>query len=128
MYEYKARVVRIIDGDSLKVMVDLGFSIHVEQFFRLFDYQAPELRNSIEKPLAIIAKEELEKLIPVDTEIIFCSKGKDKYGRWLADIAWKEDSLSKLLIEQGFGVYWNGKGDRPTFDPQEPYPLKAKEE
>jgi len=42
MYEYKAKLVRVIDGDTIVVMVDLGFNVHTKESIRLLNTWAPE--------------------------------------------------------------------------------------
>ncbi len=51
------------------------------------------------------------------------SKKTDKYGRWLAEIAWEDTSLGLYLIQLGYGVFWDGVGLNPKFDLSAPYPL-----
>ncbi len=46
----------------------------------------------------------------------------DAFGRWLADVYLDGWNLVEQLIDEGWGVAWDGKGRRPAFDPAAPYP------
>lgn len=122
MYEYKARVTRVVDGDTFDAEVDLGFRMHTRQRFRLLGYNAPEKRGP-ERDIGKLAAQELESLLRGEEITIRTEKG-DAFGRWLATVllegVW---DLVEVLIEEGWGVAWDGKGKRPGFDPSAPYPL-----
>ena len=86
MYEYKATVVRWVDGDTVDLRVDLGFRINFEDRFRLYDptryVDTPEKgeKNYDEARLCS------EKVYPPGSNITVRTFKKDKYGRWLAQI------------------------------------------
>lgn len=122
VYQYRARIKGIVDGDTIDVSVDLGFCIYFRQHFRLASYSAPELKGP-EKALGLLAKKKLEELLPLESEIAFESKKQDKYGRWLAEIVWQDSTLAAYLIGLGYGLPWDGQSERPRFDPQAPYPF-----
>jgi micrococcal nuclease len=124
MYQYEARVERIVDGDTIEFTVDLGFHLYFREQMRLAHYAAPEIKGP-ERPLGIIAKQKLEDLLPVGTVVNIRSHKTEKFGRWLAEVAWKDGSLSDLLIQQGYGLrYDNNRNEKnPTFDPNAAYPL-----
>lgn len=121
MYEYKARVAKIIDGDTLVAVVDLGFYAYVHQHFRLLNYEAPEIRGP-ESPLGVIAKAKLEELLPIDTEILIRTEKADSFGRWLAEVPWEGGTLSEYLIKLGYGVPREKYEDRVPFDLTHAYP------
>lgn len=83
MYEYKAEVVRIIDGDSVVLRVDVGFRMTTEQSFRLYGIDTPELRSSDpdERKAARDAKEHLAAYLPVGSFVKLKTHKADKYGR-----------------------------------------------
>jgi micrococcal nuclease len=124
MYEYEARVERIVDGDTIEFSVDVGFHLYFREQMRLAHYAAPEIRGK-ERPLGLLAKQKLEELLPVGTVVTIKSHKTEKFGRWLAEVAWKEGSLSEFLIQQGYGLPYDSRRDEanPTFDPGAPYPL-----
>ncbi len=123
MYQYEARIEKIIDGDTIEFTLDLGFHVYFREQMRLADYAAPEIKG-LERELGIVAKQKLEELLPLNKVFRINSKKTDKYGRWLADVEWTENqSLSRFLINQGYGLPWNGIGLSPKFDPTKAYPL-----
>lgn len=107
MYEYKAKVVRVIDGDTLEVDIDLGFKTTLQrEKLRLIGIDTPEIRSSNlkEKEHGLQAKEYVEGLLSVGSEILVKTE-KDKtgkYGRYLARVFMDEVELNQLLKENGF--------------------------
>lgn len=105
-YRYKATVVRVIDGDTAALRVDCGFRVWLEDSFRFYGINAPELiGDSHEAGLA--AKQYLESLLPAGTEIIVETfKPKDKYGRWLGILYVGDDpqSINDKMVEAGQAV------------------------
>jgi len=108
MYEYRAVVRRVIDGDTLEVDIDMGFStvLHKEKV-RLLDIDTPELRSKDlnERKRAQEAKAFVQELLPEGTEVVLRTQKdkKGKYGRYLADV-WLDGNrhLSKILKENNF--------------------------
>jgi endonuclease YncB( thermonuclease family) len=120
-YEYAARVVRVVDGDTFDADLSLGFYLTSRQRFRLFGYNAPELRG-VERPIGILAFNKLVGLIG-ERDISLVSYKGDSFGRWLCSVQIDGLDLVSLLIATGWGVPWDGRGTRPKFDPSAPYPL-----
>lgn len=81
-YEYKANVVRWIDGDTVELAVDLGFRLTRQDHFRLDGIDTAERG----KPLAAEAKAMAMRLAPVGSDVTIFSHKADKYGRYLASI------------------------------------------
>ena len=87
MYEYSAKIIAVIDGDTVKAEIDLGFGITRRDTLRLKGINAPELHAADPKP-GIAAKEYLAKLLSIfPTVTIRTHKdASEKYGRLLAEI------------------------------------------
>lgn len=104
MYEYNARLIRIVDGDTVWLRVDLGFRTWVESAFRLFGIDAPEV-HGVTKEAGMAASEFLRAQL-TEKPLRIMSKGLDKYGRWLALIYadGNPKSVNSLLIEAGHAV------------------------
>jgi micrococcal nuclease len=103
MYEYKATVVRVVDGDTVRLKVDLGFFLTYEANFRLINVDTPEIIGE-ERSLGLAAKTFVEKLIPVGCSVEIKTFKPDKYGRWLVDIILNEqETVSSVLIDYGLG-------------------------
>ena len=110
MYTYKAEVLRVIDGDTIKLKIDLGFRTFIEANCRIYGVNAPELhsKNGAEKFKANEAKEWVEQeLIEGDRVTIDC-KQLDKYGRPLVILWYTRGfdivSLGDRLIKKGHAV------------------------
>ncbi len=84
-YRYRATVLRVIDGDTIVALVDLGFHTSREIHLRLDGYDAPEIRGP-EKVLGKKATQVLLHYLPEGAEcIIQTGKGKT-FDRWIADV------------------------------------------
>ena len=109
MYEYKAILRRVIDGDTLEVDIDLGFkTILKKEKLRLLGIDTPELRSQDveERVRAKAAKEYVQSLLaPGDEFVLQTEKDRaGKYGRYLARVWIKvedggQKSLAHLLKE-----------------------------
>ena len=122
---YKAEVDRWVDGDTVKLRVDLGQSVSVEGSYRLNRLNAPETRRSSrvsaqEKEAGLALKDMLTRDYPKGTELWVSTEKADRYGRYLVEL-WvpKDDEMMNLndwLLEQGLCLPYDGKGARPTVD------------
>jgi micrococcal nuclease len=122
MYEYKAHVVKIVDGDTVDVDIDLGFGIVMkDERVRIMGIDTPESRTSdkVEKLFGKAAsarvKELLEEDIILKTQI--ARNGEDmkgKYGRILGDFIverfedGRQEMLTDILVEEGHAVAYFG--------------------
>ena len=100
LFTYLAQVIKIVDADTIDLMVDLGFDVHKKVRCRLAGINAPEMKTEEGK----LAKAFLVQELPLNSTVIMISKEYDKYGRSVADILYNNVSLSKLLLEKGFAV------------------------
>jgi len=104
MYEYSAKLIRIIDGDTLDAEIDLGFEVFVKKRVRLFGINAPETRTRDleEKRDGLVTKRRLESLLGAsEGKFILKSHGLGKYGRCLGEIFIDNVNINKLLIKEG---------------------------
>lgn len=115
VYGYRAHVVRVIDGDTCVLDVQLGFDVAVRQTCRLFGVNAPELKT----PAGQAAKTWLEGQLPAG-QAVFIRTVRDqteKFGRTLATIhrstaKMQADDLSvnELIVQANLAVpYFGGK-------------------
>lgn len=115
MYEYNIDIVKVIDGDSLWAMIDLGMKIYTKRSIRLYGIDAPELR--INNKAGAEARAYLSLLLTQvnkedDGQIWVRTYKPDKYGRWLAEIFIGDDkeSLNDKMVMAGHAEpYWGGK-------------------
>lgn len=109
MYTYKAKVERVVDGDTIDVVIDLGFKITTYQRIRLQGINTPETynvkKNSLEYKQGMAAKKYvIDRIVSNDYEVIVeTDKDIGKFGRyigviWLAD---SDKSLNDELVEKG---------------------------
>lgn len=109
MYEYAAKLVRVVDGDTAIFDVDLGFKIRTIVSFRLLGINTPELISG-DRGLGLLAKAELERLLSLGSTKIVSEKPlkTDKYGRWLGTFYVAspigEVNVNESLIAGGFAV------------------------
>jgi len=102
MYEYRAYVRRVYDGDTITVDIDLGFGMMVcNQKVRLLNIDTPEIRGP-ERPEGLKSRDALRKRIANKWIKIKTKKDKKgKYGRWLAEV-WIDDTcINDWLISEG---------------------------
>lgn len=104
-------ILRVIDGDTLEMRVDHGWTLTSQQHIRLAGLNAPELRSpgGPEASDAVRAWVKSEgSTVTIETD------GRDKFGRYLARvIARSGRDLGADLIGAGHAVRWNGRGARP---------------
>ena len=89
MYEYNAKLIRVIDGDTIDASIDLGFDVWVKKRIRLYGIDAPEsrTRDLEEKKRGIETKERLQELLEANRNVfIVRSHGVGKYGRCLGTL------------------------------------------
>ena len=115
MFEYNAKVIRVVDGDTIDAMVDLGFTTFKKVRIRMHGINAPEsrTRDLEEKKKGLAAKARLiEMLEETNNEFRLISHGVGKFGRCLGEIYLKghANSVNKQLIWEGHGTeYFGGK-------------------
>lgn len=105
MYTYKAKVTRVVDGDTVDCEVDLGFHMTAKIRFRLARINTPEVRG-IEKVEGIKAKDWLiDQLNQNNNEVIVKTSKTGKYGRWLAEILIEDRNMNDELVKSGNAEY-----------------------
>lgn len=124
MYEYRCKVIRIVDGDTVDVDIDLGFGVWLkDERVRIMGIDTPEsrTRDKVEKLFGTAAKERLKQLISGKSGPILKTQvnkdGEDmkgKFGRILGDFecydhkhdAWR--MVTDVLVEEGHAVAYFG--------------------
>lgn len=107
-YQYKARMVRVIDGDTYEVQVDLGFRIYHTIHLRLRNFNTAELRSSdpLEVAHAKEARDFVVAVLPAGSDMIITSGKTAAYNRWEADVwfmlGYLQTSLSAVLGAEGY--------------------------
>ena len=114
MYEYKCEVTRVVDGDTIDWILDLGFSILHKCRVRLYGIDTPEsrTRDLDEKARGKLASKFLEDSIKNGEEVILRSELKDskgKYGRVLGSIVVDDLDINQAMVEQNLAVKYFGQ-------------------
>jgi endonuclease YncB( thermonuclease family) len=106
MYQYKCKIERVVDGDTVICSIDLGFGTWLKDVsVRVLGINAPEIRTKdpIEKIAGLKTKARVEKLLPVGSEVIVNTViDKEKFGRILGDFLIDgKESLGHILLAEG---------------------------
>lgn len=97
-YIYNSKIINVVDGDTVDVLIDLGFYVSIRQRVRLYGIDTPELNSTdqVKRAIAVQAK-----------AFVVAFNG---FGRFLAEIFFKDDpiSLNEKLINSGLAVPYSG--------------------
>jgi len=114
MYEYACKVERVVDGDTIDVVLDLGFDVSYKSRVRLYGIDTPEsrTRNLDEKARGKMAASFLKEAIDSGKEIVIQTKLKDsrgKFGRVLGDVIVDGININQELITNNYAVAYFGQ-------------------
>ena len=114
MHEYKAKIKRIVDGDTVDVDIDLGFGMILsKQRIRLYGIDTPESRTRDKeekfygKLAAQFLKDQCKKGSCITLKTYLDKKGK--YGRILGEIIVDDVNINQLMVEQHMAVEYHGQ-------------------
>jgi len=123
MYEYRATVIKVVDGDTVDVDIDLGFGIVLsDERVRIAGIDTPEsrTRDKEEKKFGLAAKARVKQLLG-KTCVLKTQINKDgedmkgKFGRILGDFSVYDSAtdrwsmLTKILVSEGHAVPYHGQ-------------------
>ena len=127
MYEYKCKIRKVVDGDTVDIDIDLGFGVWLnDERVRIMGIDTPESRTSdpIEKIFGMAAKERVQHLLSNESVLISKVKGdgneemRGKFGRILGDFRLQDgDTLTSKLMGEGHAVAYNG-GNKEKIQPK----------
>ena len=116
MYEYKVNIIKVVDGDTVDVDIDLGFGIWIkDERVRMMGIDTPEsrTRDKVEKKFGLASKEKLKSILGqkaiLKTQVN--KKGEDmkgKFGRILGDFIIDNKMATQILIDEGYAVAYFG--------------------
>lgn len=111
MYEYKVKeVVKIYDGDTITVIIDLGFNITKLEVIRLARINTPEIRGE-ERDEGLKSREfvvhKIAKALTEEHDIIIKTykDHKGKYGRYIGDVFINGECINDQLVTEGLAEY-----------------------
>lgn len=104
MYEYRARVKRIVDGDTLDLQVDLGFNVNINIRGRLVGVNTPERGHEDFYKASAICQDLLRSVADFENQgeldeqwwITIKTSKTGKFGRWLVDIDGVNNKLKEI--------------------------------
>ena len=101
IYIYKASLIRVVDGDTVDLIIDLGFDTSRKERFRLYGIDAPEMNTLAGKAAKTWLREALQPLeaIYVQTIQLSTKAKRDKYGRFLAVLYDELPALIPIMRE-----------------------------
>ena len=122
MYEYSCRIVKVVDGDTVDIDIDLGFDVWLKkQRIRLYGVDTPEsrTRDLEEKKYGLAAKKFVEKHLPLGSKQTLRTRLDDrgKFGRILGEFVlttqWEgkdiPTTINEQLVRQRYGVKYFGQ-------------------
>ena len=116
MYQYRCQILRVVDGDTVDIDIDLGFGVWMrKQRVRLYGVDTPEsrTRDLEEKKFGMMAKKYVKGYLPIGTDQILSTHkdGKGKFGRILGEFVVEEGmtTLNALLIKNHHAVKYTGQ-------------------
>ena len=111
MYEYNAKLRKVIDGDTIDADIDLGFQTFVKQRIKLYGVDTPQSRSKVptEKDEGIKAKNKLIELLPRDFKVRTVLNKRGKFGRVLGHVYavgldGKEININETMIKEGYAT------------------------
>jgi endonuclease YncB( thermonuclease family) len=100
MYQYKAKINRVVDGDTVNLTIDLGFRLTYTANCRLAGINAPEMNTAEGKA----SKEWLSGYLVTDLPFDITSTGLDKYGRPIVELFFNKMSINQKMVEEGYAA------------------------
>ena len=125
MYEYNVEIRRVVDGDTIDVLIDLGFGIQMAERVRLAGVDTPEsrTRNLREKKYGKLATARVSELLPVGDTVKAMSRSynsKGKFGRAMFDFCLQDGRvLSDVLVAEYLAVKYHGQSKDDVKDAHE---------
>ena len=117
MYNYKAKLIKVVDGDTIDANIDLGFKVFMKARIRFLGIDTPEsrTRNLNEKSWGLAAKKRVQELL-VDGDFTLTTElqKKGKFGRILGNIiipddhTWEGISVNEVLLEEKLAIPYDG--------------------
>ena len=121
MYEYSCKIVKVVDGDTTDVDIDLGFGVWMKkQRVRFYGVDTPEsrTRDLEEKKYGLMAKQFVLDHLPIgSTQTLRTRKdGVGKYGRILGEFVVGDTTVNQLLIDTHNAVAYFGQSKEEIED------------
>jgi micrococcal nuclease len=99
LFHYRARLLKVVDGDTIDVMLDLGFQTHCIQRLRLLRVNTPERGQPGHQEATALTSSLLQ-----EAEIVIHTVRRDSFGRWLAEVWADGVSANDALVGRGWAA------------------------
>ena len=112
MYEYNCEIKRVVDGDTVDVIIDLGFDIFYKSRVRLYGIDTPEsrTRNKDEKARGLMSKQYLIDELSKGQVVIKTHKDKKgKFGRVLGEMYVGDKNINLMMVDDCLAVEYYGQ-------------------
>ena len=112
MYEYNCEILRVVDGDTVDVSIDLGFDISYKSRVRLYGIDTPEsrTRDKDEKARGLMSKEYLMNELSKGQVVIKTHKDKKgKFGRVLGEMYVGDKNINLMMVDDCLAVEYYGQ-------------------
>lgn len=112
MYTYKVKIERVVDGDTVDVLIDLGFKIYISKRVRMYGINAAETRTKdlTEKAKGLVAKTWLETKLQDKTVNLQTEKDSTgKYGRVLGTLFVQGENINEEMIKLKLASEYYGR-------------------
>jgi micrococcal nuclease len=117
MFIYRCKILKVLDGDTVEIDLDLGFNIMLaNQKVRLAGIDTPESRtsNNEEKPRGLLSKKKVQEKLPVGSwqkiQTMKSDSNDDKFGRILGVFIMEDGtSLNQWMIDNNYAVLYSGE-------------------
>ncbi len=119
MYEYKIKeVVKVVDGDTVDILIDLGFDLTKKERVRLTGIDTPESRTKDleEKKLGLEAKDFLERRLSECDKLWVATEKDGKYGRMLGTIWCGVMNINEEMVSRGYAWEYDGRKKEKNLD------------
>lgn len=100
IWTYPATVARVVDGDTVRLTLDLGLHLHHLSNCRIRGINAPEMGTAEGKAAKVAA----EEMLPPGAQVVFVSRQLDKYGRPLGDLSRSGVDFATAMLAAGHAV------------------------
>lgn len=108
LFNYKAKVTNVVDGDTVDAIISLGFYLTATLRLRLLGVNTPEMHGPT-KEAGKIAKDFVKTML-LDKEVLIHTEKGDSFGRWLAIIYIGDVCFNDLLIKEGYAISYLSSG------------------
>ena len=121
-YNYNCKILKVVDGDTVDVLIDLWFGIFVKRRLSVYGIETPEIRakSKIEKKAGLLAKKEAKKLLPKDSEqLCLIAKEKKLLDRYVINFELGKKTYTQIIQEKHLGIAYYGQSKKEAREAHE---------